>query len=556
MNHYFALTIGPIIRTLSEARKTRELWGLSYLFSYLMREIVVQLLKENIFTEENILLPYREKHEAKPVGAGLYPDRLMVEVPADKVDGLGARVQVIIEKVITTLAEKSGQVSEVDALQKALQVYHIQLSLKDGENIVFKLNQYLDTAELQNKIAYPWSDKYSITDFSDRANGRVFLKEAYPKDKFPDLTNRERFRFTSIPQISTTDFQEPKGCANKQEEEEWREAYKNLVTTELWDTQIPQNSKYYKDGKQEEKFIKNLREHPLFKSHFRFRHKYFCIVHADGDSIGKILENIGTDPDKVRGFSEALFDFSQAAVQDITKYGGFPVYAGGDDLVFFAPVAYDNGSSMETIFNLIETIDATFTSRFLESGKVDFADSKPSISYGLSISYYKYPLQEAMETSRNLLFADAKNTKGKDAVAFKFLKHSGQWFGTVLKKSGRAYQDYFLKMLHDSDFEELFLHSIQYKLRANEVALCELLKEDNRTDRLVWFFANTLNEDKHEEKEKFLNLVREYFMESFENEEEDMKENDQDKRHQKKVHNALERVFSALRFIEIINKEA
>ncbi len=37
---YIALTIGPIYKTLSSAKKTRELWGGSYIFSYIMKQII------------------------------------------------------------------------------------------------------------------------------------------------------------------------------------------------------------------------------------------------------------------------------------------------------------------------------------------------------------------------------------------------------------------------------------------------------------------------------------------------------------------------------------
>ncbi len=37
---YTAITIGPIIKSLSIAHKTRELWAASYLFSYLLKSII------------------------------------------------------------------------------------------------------------------------------------------------------------------------------------------------------------------------------------------------------------------------------------------------------------------------------------------------------------------------------------------------------------------------------------------------------------------------------------------------------------------------------------
>ena len=63
MKTYFALTIGPIYKTLSQAQKTREFWGSSYMFSWIMREIIVGLIDDKKTIEsKNILMPHRDKH--------------------------------------------------------------------------------------------------------------------------------------------------------------------------------------------------------------------------------------------------------------------------------------------------------------------------------------------------------------------------------------------------------------------------------------------------------------------------------------------------------------
>ncbi len=54
---YIALTLGPIIKTLSLAKKTRELWGASYMFSYLMRGIVGELQKDPYKINGEFIMP-------------------------------------------------------------------------------------------------------------------------------------------------------------------------------------------------------------------------------------------------------------------------------------------------------------------------------------------------------------------------------------------------------------------------------------------------------------------------------------------------------------------
>ena len=48
MTTYLAITIGPIYATIQQARRTRELWAASYVFSLLMRELLEVLKDEKI----------------------------------------------------------------------------------------------------------------------------------------------------------------------------------------------------------------------------------------------------------------------------------------------------------------------------------------------------------------------------------------------------------------------------------------------------------------------------------------------------------------------------
>ena len=100
---YIGLTIGPIDKTLALARKTRELWGASYLFSYMMKEIIKNLL-ENGINQENIIIPYALDLELHPYayGAGIYPDRLVFRADEKDLQDL----MNIINTVSWSIAEK------------------------------------------------------------------------------------------------------------------------------------------------------------------------------------------------------------------------------------------------------------------------------------------------------------------------------------------------------------------------------------------------------------------------------------------------------------------
>ena len=74
MTNYLALTIGPIYKTLSSAKKTRDLWGGSYLFSYIMKQFILK------FKERNFVVPYRGDEIFKAhQGVGLFHDRFIFE---------------------------------------------------------------------------------------------------------------------------------------------------------------------------------------------------------------------------------------------------------------------------------------------------------------------------------------------------------------------------------------------------------------------------------------------------------------------------------------------
>jgi len=74
MRNYIGLTIGPIIEVLQSAKKTRELWTGSYLFSFLMKIMVGNLTKKGY----DFLSPVVDnKSVGQKHGVGLFHDRFI-----------------------------------------------------------------------------------------------------------------------------------------------------------------------------------------------------------------------------------------------------------------------------------------------------------------------------------------------------------------------------------------------------------------------------------------------------------------------------------------------
>ena len=251
----------------------------------------------------------------------------------------------------------------------------------------------------------------------------------------------------------------------------------------------------------------------LLEKKKKTHHKYIAIVQADGDSIGEIIKQVAVDKEgskKIREFSKALSGFSLLAAQEIAKYRGIPVYTGGDDLLFFAPVT--NGK--ENIFQLIEKLDVIFEEQVTKK----FTKTKPkaSMSYGVSVSYYKFPMHEALNTARDLLFNKAKQ-KPKNAVAFKLLKHSGQAFETILHK---PLDDKFINLLAQD--KGLVINSLMYGFDKHKVLLEESLNGKTNA-KLENFFENFYNEDIHKKSKDFINDVKELLEKAYTNNEGDRK---------------------------------
>ena len=154
---------------------------------------------------------------------------------------------------------------------------------------------------------------------------------------------------------------------------------------------------------------------------------YYAVVQADGDNMGKFLSDLNDE--SVGEFSKRCLNYTSKAAKKIGEYGGMTIYAGGDDLLFLAPVTDKEG---KLIIKLCKEINDTFKE---EMKDIQGADNNkiPTISFGVSIQYCKAPLYEAINKARGFLFGVAKDSKSeKNRIALNVQKHSGQSFGIII----------------------------------------------------------------------------------------------------------------------------
>ncbi|NPA44451.1 MAG: type III-B CRISPR-associated protein Cas10/Cmr2 [Chlorobi bacterium] len=551
-NKYIGITIGPIYKTIKIAQKTREIWGASYLFSYICKEIL-----KNISAEKyNILLPNNEYVRQSKPGVGLYPDRILLRI---KENGNFEEINEIIEKVKESVAnqlwdelnkskftfkpyDKHIQIfkknkNKIKAFfYNYFKVYAIEadeadLSFVDKNNkkigIVKSLNLYLDNAEQIPTLAhFDPNPFYVLFHF---INHSFLIKDAFHddyKNGFPSLT-----------EIATNELQ---FVTDENQKYIAQDEIRKIIKDEFNDKQENDASKpnaLVEEIKKDDNALSEIFGIKEISEYLRTYHKYIAIIHADGDNMGKLIGSLETE-DEINNFSKDLIEFSIKANEilagkrftqnDVTDwgYGAAPIYIGGDDLVFFAPVASrDRDGNYLTLFDLIDKLDRAFDDIFNKKDENNnyekykgMTENRPCLTYGISITYYKFPLREAYELSKNLMY-EVKNDKYKtrNRIHFKLQKHSKQEYTGIIDKNYNTFSKY--RELLNSNLKtpkgkdsDLFINSIYQKILLNRGQYLDTNVKD-----LTALFDETFNEKVHKDFVEYLIKVREFIEQMFSN---------------------------------------
>lgn len=487
---YTAINIGPIIKTLGMARKPRELWAASYLFSYLMKCIYLKAEKENI----TIISPAKPDQEKNKIG--IYPDRIFMKGDTKVEDLLSSAKQTFCK----TLKIKDYRFEQYFNLMSASIDSDKELESDKESTAIGLLNQQLDVLELCD-----YSSDRDSTDairhlVSKTNNSKLFEMESGNKDEFPfEVNTLAEIATAELREISQKTWDEIKTSARDKERkaERQREEERKQIesgNSELISTDEEDNTQNSIDL-DEDSFYADISKANVFKGKYKSHHKYFCVVQADGDNVGKTVTHTDLENGQVKSISNALVHFGQKATEMIETYGGLPIYAGGDDLLFIAPVI---GKDHSNIFNFIKRIEeeafkdvVNAVAKCGPDGKGIYKDNEKieaSLSFGISISYYKYPLYEAFESARHLLFDVAKDSErfpAKKAVAWSFRKHSGGTFDVAFSLKDAELQTKFHKLVEaitDGDM----VSAVAHKMRENDYLVKRVLasKDENRLDAL------------------------------------------------------------------------
>jgi len=166
-------------------------------------------------------------------------------------------------------------------------------------------------------------------------------------------------------------------------------------------------------------------------------------------------------------------------------------------------------------------------------------DKKPSMSYGIALTYYKFPLNEAREKAYEML--QKAKTGDKNKVAYYWQKHSGQSFSDVLEKKEKGFFKEFLNLLQNN-VQGKVISSYIHNLNEHNFILKEIIGDQTK---LKNYFDNFYDEPEHktDDAEKFKNTVIALLQQAY-----------QDTGHD--AGKAIERTYNALRFVKFLNRKA
>lgn len=491
-----------------------------------MREII-KILRAD--ANMQFLSPYVEDEKLLEKGqeVGLFHDRFIIQ--CDKKEGQES-VQAAYKQVIENLAEKIS-VEEKESVGEYLKQYisfhTTELDIDSTENPITEVNNILDALELLQSytpnienIAGRSKLGFNLNDYFDSIKG----KERWNKDIFIEDGFGSKKRFPSLLEVALNDG-----------------ALKNEKISKVID-------EYISDENAEEKIISEVEANKLIAKY----EKYVAIIQVDGDKMGNLISSLDNN-EAIKLFSKALVEYSQKVATEINQLGGGTIYAGGDDLLLFAPV--------KRIFSIIDKINEVFNDSFKKTMKEYLgSETEVTLSFGVSISYYKYPLKEALENARHSLeeakkYKNKNTEKEKAGVVISVIKHSNKVFKICTSHMSKVY--FNIKNLleinkdQEDDKQVKMLNAIQHKLLQDEFILKHIVSVP---ERLEAYFENNFDENIHIQAEQYIKQIQDLINMEYQEyyNEEKLKESNET---YLKERLCIQRSFADLQFIKFMKGE-
>ncbi len=495
MSKYIGITLGPISRVTKAAKSTKALWASSYFFSYFAQCIIA---------------PFKDRHFAYPVvnrdelwksndGIGCFPDRYVFQSEEGDFEILKTAIDdtlhVFSVNIAKTLIDARKKLVAPESVEQFLRNY-IKVYCFEKEtgacDFVNEFNEIFDLLELQDTYNREEKENYLSAFFESSTLYDSFLIEP----AFGRVDKNEIY-FQAIEKISCAELHE---CAG---------------------SKMPKMA----------------------------YHKYIAIISADGDNMTETIGGLNEKGRSVTELSQMLFEYGQAVIPVAPDFGAKIIFSGGDDLKIFAPVKYCG----KTVFDFVENISAIFNEK-MEKLNAGSGLKLPTLSFGISITYKKFPMGEALAYSEQAL-SKAKYAPDsmKNAVVCRLQKHSGQTSELNLDKSCASYKK-ALNLLNLCVDNTLILNSLTYWYEKNKPTLSAILTsvdEAYREERVKAYMNNSLNESVHktEVHAAIIESMAEYLCTCHED---SMKSQNEEKKRRSAL-NAIESTVALLRLIHFLN---
>jgi len=483
------ITIGPIVDTLNMTSTPGGLWTASYLFSYVAKSLIKELYSKNNI---KLLLPYFDKtFNNLEESVGSYPDHIIFRINIDETEGnYQAQINDIIKGVKVKVAKlvadslKGSKYKTTDMIKEYMEQYisiHCVI-LEDiwkqdktiEPSIMEKVSEVLDNVELSK--TYVKDAMNYLLDFFSGTEGH---KNHYIHKFFINTNNLNKI----APQVLKRDYQYTGGTKDEN----------NILSIE--DIADIEGKKDYKIS------------------------DYYAIVYADGDGMSNIFKEM-KDTDLVK-FSKACINYTKKSANLIKEYGGVTVYAGGDDLLFIAPLLSKDGKK-RNILNLCSDIKDSFNDDVIEGKELkNLYSVHPTVSFGISINYKKYPLYEALDQARDMLFNKAKkmNADEKNAIALRLTKASGQSMMLVFNNNSDTLsefktllKDYFIDVDNKVALERVT--SVIYLIDNYQTLFKKSLMEGKTS--MENFFVNMYDNPNQSQYKSFINKITDLYIKAAE----------------------------------------
>ncbi len=449
---YIGITLGPISRIMSYTRSTKSLWRASYFMSYLAKQLISGLYKEKRLFVKPLL--YDEMWSIHD-GVGRFPDQYIFQSKSGDFERLLEKRLEVLKDLGEKIAYSLGNAEKDKVfhyLEDTLKVYIIEMNdYESEENIVDECQKALSVMECRDIYPKVCERNYLAEYFESDVKENDWLVA----DAFEKQSSR---LFLSIIECSASKAVESGDISR-------RDLFKDEKVAKL----AP-------------------------------RYKYIAFVCADGDNIGKAIAKEG------QLISKVLMGYSKGLTEIVMESGGQVIYSGGDDLLFFAPA--------DCVFELICKIDSFFQKQ-LDDNKVMEKLSvyhlpRPSLSFGVSISYHKHPMAESIALADSLLWK-AKEA-GRNRIAWNLRKHSGQTVASEFDKHHAAIFEEALKLIRLDGQDEVFLHSFPHYLLLHREMLTHILSEQKPEAKLANYVKSTFEDESHEPHVDLLARYQKYLL--------------------------------------------